>query len=390
MEKRSSRMTWALGTGVLIIVSGVLAMPFLLRTNYDVVSNTEISVSATTSEEVVTHVEAPESVRAIYMTACVLGTPTWRESLKKLIEETELNAVVLDIKDYTGVVSYPNDYPTAGQGKGCVVSDTKEFIKSLHAAEIYVIGRISVFQDPLYTKLFPELAVRSKSTGGTWYDRKGLAFIDVGAKQYWDYIVEMAKDSYALGYDEINFDYIRYPSDGDMKDAHYTYMSASSTKAEMLESFFSYLYNSLKDTGVKTSADLFGLVTVAYDDLGIGQELVRALPYFDYIAPMVYPSHFAPGTAGYQNPAAHPYEIIKYSMSTARTREMNIYGTTTPSRLRPWLQDFDLGHTYDVKEVRAQIDATYDSGAGSWMIWDPANRYSRGAFKPAENLGVEP
>lgn len=371
-------MTWALTMGLFIIVGGVLSMPYVLRTNYDIVSSENINVEATSApiQEVVAHVSTPEKVKAIYMTACVAGTPSWRKSLKELIETTELNSVVIDIKDYTGDVSFK-------QGAKCFVRDLKEFIAELHESDIYVIGRISVFQDPAYTKLHPELAVKSKNTGGVWKDRKGLSFVDVSSKPYWEHIVALSNESYELGFDELNFDYIRYPSDGDMKDAEYANLNASTTKAMMLESFFSYLKNELDGTGVVTSADLFGLTTVAYDDLGIGQELKRALPYFDYVAPMVYPSHFAKGTNGLTNPAANPYEIIKYSMSGGREKEILLYGTSTPSKLRPWIQDFDLGATYGVAEVKAQIRASDELGLPGWMIWDPANRYTTAAFDKA-------
>src|SRR5690606_8153782 len=116
----------------------------------------------------VAHVKTPEPLKAIYMTACVAGTPSWRSSLKALVEETELNAVIIDIKDFTGTLSFPNDFPKADLGKGCVVSDMKDFIAELHEADIYVMGRISVFQDLSYTSLFPELAVKKKSDGGVW------------------------------------------------------------------------------------------------------------------------------------------------------------------------------------------------------------------------------
>jgi hypothetical protein len=170
-----------------------------------------------------------------------------------------------------------------------------------------------------------------------------------------------------------------------MKDANYTWTVGTSTKAEMLEGFFSYLHNQMLGVGAKTSADLFGLVTLAYGDLGIGQELERTLPYFDYIYPMVYPSHFAHNTGGFGDPSTHPYEIIKYSMGTGYAREqawnaLHGLGSSTPSKLRPWIQDFDLGAQYNAPEVRAQMQATYDIGLTSWLSWDASNRYTSDAY----------
>jgi hypothetical protein len=310
-----------------------------------------------------------------------------------MIETTELNAVVIDIKDSTGTVSFPVDASIESGGKGCVVADMENFIAALHESGIYVIGRISVFQDPAYTALHPELAVKSKSTGGVWKDRKGLSFVDVGAKPYWDRIVALAKASYDVGFDEVNFDYVRYPSDGNMDDANYTWTVGTSTKAAMLQSFFSYLSDSLRDPesapGLErpvTSADLFGMTTTVKDDMGIGQVLENALPYFDYVAPMVYPSHYPATWSGFANPAAHPYDVIKIAMSRGVEREAALrlssgQATSTPSKLRPWLQDFDLGADYGAPEVDAQIKATYDTGLASWMIWNAGNTYTVAALQ---------
>jgi hypothetical protein len=362
------------------LISLIFILPYLFDVTYSapLVSEELLSNNNELSAFVVTHLETPEPLKALYMTSCVAGTPSWRESLKTLIETTELNAVVIDIKDYTGDVSFK-------ETSGCFVKDLKEFIGELHDAGIYVIGRISVFQDPSYTKLFPELAVKKKSDGAVWKDYKGLSFIDVGARPYWDYIVGISEEAYALGFDELNYDYVRYPSDGNMQDVSYTWTIGTTTKSEMLKSFFEYLHNGMKDTGAKLSVDLFGMTTTVSVDMNIGQVLENALPYFDYISPMVYPSHYPPNWNGFANPAEYPYEIVKISMTSAVRREKawnNLQGlaSTTPSKLRPWLQDFHLGATYGPDKVRAQIQATYDSGLGSWMLWSAGNKYTKEAL----------
>jgi len=372
------------GVTILLIISlAVLFFPSVFQTKYTAASLPQ-GISSNTEQNTempVTHLPTPEPLKAIYMTACVASTPSWRESLKSLIDTTELNAIVIDIKDYTGSVTFE-------AGANCYVSSLKEFITALHQSGIYVIGRISVFQDPSYTSLFPELAVKSISTGGVWKDHKGLSFIDVGAKPYWGYIVEISEKSYALGFDELNYDYVRYPSDGNMQDVHYSWTPATTTKPEMLESFFAYLYDNLqtyKLQDLKTSVDLFGMTTTVTSDMGIGQVLELALPYFDYVSPMVYPSHYPPSWNGFANPAEYPYDVIKLAMSEGKRREevLNIslgIATSTPSKLRPWLQDFNLGATYTPEMVRAQIQATYDSGLTSWMLWSAANKYTQEAL----------
>jgi hypothetical protein len=393
-KQKGKRILRHVGLCVFVICIVLFILPFALRSSYNTPPAPGVPDN-TPPKEVVKHLDTPEPMKAIYMTACVAGTPSWRASLKKLVEETELNSIIIDIKDYSGTISFIDpDFPQEGV-PGCRVSDMKEFLKELHESDIYTIGRITVFQDPYYTKLHPEYAVKKKSDGGIWKDHKGLAFIDVGAKPYWDHVIALSKKSYELGFDELNFDYIRYPSDGNMKDALYTWTLdttvGSSTsplsKPEMLKTFFKYLDEGLNSIDVVTSADLFGMTTTNNDDLGIGQILENALLYFDYVYPMVYPSHYPATWNGLKNPAANPYEVIKLAMQGGLDKERALrtslgMSTTTPSKLRPWIQDFDLGATYGVAEVQAQMKATYDVGITSWLSWDASNKYTTGAYLP--------
>ncbi len=330
-----------------------------------------------------TFVETPAAVKGIYMTSWVAGTPSLRQNLVKLIDDTELNSIVIDIKDYSGKVVFTVNEPTlkAFGSEEVRVRDMQEFIETLHKKGIYVIGRIAVFQDAYFVKLRPDLAVKNKAGTAAWKDRKGISWIDAGSKEYWDYIILLTKESRKIGFDEINFDYIRFPSDGDMKDISFP-QSSTTPKATVLKNFFAYLEKGLTGTGIKTSADLFGMTTTAIDDMGIGQLLENALPYFDYISPMVYPSHYPTSFMGYKNPEQYPYEVIKYTMQSAVTRAKALASTTGEkvADLRPWLQDFGLTQTYTSTEVLAQIKATYDVGLTSWMLWSASNKYTRGAL----------
>ncbi len=351
-------------------------------------------------EIVVTHLPPPEPVKAAYMTSCIASGKNLRAPLTKLVETSELNALVIDIKDYTGMVSIDTGDPRfVLNTKGCHIPDIKEFIAELHQKNIYVIGRVTVMQDSVYPKSHPDAGVKRKSDGALWKDKKGLMFIDPGATEYWQYMVDLGKASYALGFDEINYDYIRYPSDGDMANALFA-RTGSSTKAAVMNKFYAYLGKGMREAHIPTSADLFGMTTTNTDDLGIGQILEHALMHFDYVAPMVYPSHYPPGFNGWKNPNLVPYEIIHFAMTRAVERANALeekesgyvrVGTSTPpfiptgiyaKKLRSWIQDFDYGKDYTEADVRAQKKATYDSGLTSWMSWDPKNVYTKSAYNP--------
>lgn len=388
--------------GGLAVIFFVSSFVFSSEVSYNKDSNKIITKPEVVKPKEVKHLKTPEPLKGVYMTQCVASTPSFRNKVVKLIDETEINSVVIDIKDYSGTVSFETGNPEIDKlmvppaGGGCKVKDMQDFVQSLHNKNIYVIGRVTVFQDPLYVKVHPELAVKKKSDGGIWKDRKGISFIDVGSKPFWDYIVSIATSSYALGFDEINFDYIRFPSDGNMQDISFTHTGAV-PKKEMLRQFFAYLDSKLAGVGVVTSADIFGMTTTNTDDLGIGQVLEYALLNFDYVSPMVYPSHYPPKFNGWPDPNKVPYEIVKFSMGEAVARANFLYkeiSTTTasstpnkrlmkrisPLQLRPWLQDNDYPVHYTADMVRKQIQATYDVGLTSWMLWDPANTYTREAL----------
>ncbi|MFN3188095.1 MAG: putative glycoside hydrolase [Candidatus Paceibacteria bacterium] len=382
-------------------------------------------VATKDEREVVTHVPLPEQVKAIYMTSCVAGTPSFRDDLVELMKETEINSVMIDVKDYSGTISFrPQSlaWLPAWENSRCGARDMREFIAQLHELGIFTIARITVFQDPFHAERFPNLAVKRADGVTVWKDHKGLSFIDVAAQEYWDHIIELSVESYNFGFDELNFDYVRYPSDGNMRDISYPHSAASKygeDKPANLEAFFVYLSEAMNDesrfatvrhegTGREvavpwTSADLFGMTTTNYDDLSIGQVQERAVPYFDFIAPMVYPSHYPHNYLGLGDPNKHPYTIVHHAMKSgvnrllATTTSVNAFthqriGTSTPavyqkpvyeaSHLRTWIQDFNYGGTYGPAEVRAQIQASYDAGVMDFMIWAPSNRYTKAALEP--------
>jgi len=325
-------------------------------------------------KKIITHIKTPDAVKGVYMTSWVASTRNFRKELVELIKNTELNSVIIDVKDYTGKIAFEVSDPelkNIGSAENRV-NDIGDFLESLHKENIYVIGRIAVFQDPYLVGKRPDLAVKKADGKTVWKDYKGAVWLSPCSREVWDYAINIAKESQAIGFDEINFDYIRFPSDGNMKDISYPFCEKEKTKADSLEKFFAYLKDGLSGLKAPLSADLFGMTTVNTDDLNIGQVLEKAEPYFDFIMPMVYPGHYPKGYNGYVNPAARPYEIIKLGMDTASKRLLA--ASSTPSKLRPWLQDFDLGAVYDADMIRKQKQAVYDAGLSSWFLWSPSNK----------------
>ncbi|MEK9186133.1 MAG: putative glycoside hydrolase [Patescibacteria group bacterium] len=370
----------------------------------------------------------PETIKAIYLTNWSANNEDRLSKTIQLIKDTELNALIIDIKDFSGYLGYNTELelPKKYNAIELRIPQLNRLIKRLHDEGIYLIGRISVFQDQRLALAKPELAVHSKQAleknygvkpvsensilgenqswdfskvSTTWKDYKGLTWMDTASQEVWDYNIAIAKEILDRGFDEVNFDYVRFPSDGNIDDTTHPFWDEKKLKTYVVRDFFKYLRDQLPLA--KLSADLFGLVTVNRDGLGIGQHLEYALPYFDAIAPMTYPSHYFKGFIGYENPSEHPYEVIKYSLDSAAQRmkqyKLSLYnalGTTTPisefnfpiAKLRPFLQDFDLGADYDGLMIRKEIQAVYDVASTApeffdgWMLWNASNNYTREAL----------
>jgi len=350
----------------------------------------------------------------VYFTGWSAGIKRRVDYLVDLRGTTAINAVVIDIKDYSGNVTYAVSAPEARQygAVRLMIRDIDGLVNRLHSAGIYVIARLTVFQDPVLAEARPDLAVHRVSklppvgpkekrgpltAASLWRDRKRLAWIDPASRPAWDYVVSIARDALGHGADEVNFDYVRFPSDGDLNDMYFPNWNGKTPKHEVIRQFFAYLRKQLGDARI--SADLFGLATVNGDDLGIGQVIEDAYGTFDSVCPMVYPSHYARKFLGFPNPAEHPYEVINYSMKEARSRlEDFSHPKPAPAKgdgvaaaatevkaatLRPWIQDFNLGAKYDAAMVKAEIKAVEDALGdrfGGYMVWAPSNVYTRGAL----------
>ena len=327
------------------------------------------------------HILMPESVRAIYISSWVAGTSSLRNNLIKFIEKSDVNAVVIDIKDSTGVISFNIEHPLIDELEtdSNRIRDIESLILDLHKKDIYIIGRLTAFQDPLLSKKKPEWSFKRIDNGQLWEDRKGLSFINPRYEGSWDYLATIAEESYKIGFDEINIDYIRFPSDGQISNINYE-LAEGERRPDVMKKFYTYMDTRIRGKNIPMSADIFGLVTTSEGDIGIGQIFEDIYPHFDAIAPMVYPSHYSTGFFGFTNPNAHPYEVITKSMTSAMERASAI--NEDPDKLRTWIQDFSLGEPqYGTSEVQAQINATFDIGLDSYMSWDPKNKYTQEAYE---------
>ncbi len=318
----------------------------------------------------------PWYIKGVYLTSWTAGDSSRMDYFIDLIKKTELNAVVIDIKEVDGRIAFDTDSQLIDDldAENILIPDIKALIKKLHQENIYVIARIVVFKDAFLSNLKPELALKT-STGKLWHDWRGKTWLDPASKEVWDYHVEIAKQAIEVGFDEINFDYIRFPSDGDISKIVYPVWDNKTPKPEIIRQFSEYLNQELKPLGAFLSIDLFGLTMIREDDMNIGQVLENAIPYFDFICPMVYPSHYPPDFEGYKNPADYPYEIIKMNLSQGKER----IGQGT-AKLRPWLQDFDMGANYDARMINLEKQAVYDTDSYGWLLWNPASRYTEDAL----------
>jgi hypothetical protein len=328
------------------------------------------------------HREQPFYARGIYLSSWTAATPGLLDKVLDLARNNQINSLVIDLKDSSGTVAYDSQTPLVNQlnTKDPRIDNLKDLTDKLHNQGFYLIARLPMFQDTRLAENKPEWALKNVRTGKIWRDHKNLAWVDPASSEVWQYNLDIAKEAYQDGFDEINFDYIRFPSDGDISLIGYPFWDKKITKAEAIKQFFIEQYDELKKYGPR-SVDLFGLTLWHLEDgsdMNIGQLMTNAMPYFDYICPMVYPSHYPSGFENFSNPADHPYDVIFGSLDKARVafETMRADPNVNHPYLRPWLQAFDLGATYNLEMIKEQIRATDDSGGLGWTLWNARNDYS--------------
>ncbi len=324
--------------------------------------------------------------KALYLSGWTVGSEEKVLHYIQLANSTEINSYVIDIKDESGLVAYESSVPLVQETKGWDGKyDPDKVIRAFHDNGIRVIGRIVCFRDPCLSLKKPELAIKT-TKGGLFRDANMKTWLNPRNRDSWTYLVDIAREAAGKGFDEIQFDYVRFPSEGDTKAIDYG--SDSRSKHEVIDEFLAYARRELP--GVVLSADIFGIVCVSPADTeDIGQNLEYIGRSVDYISPMVYPSHYALGQivndVKFIRPDLEPYGVVLNTLLKAKERISKVEGYG--AKIRPYIQDFTaswLGkgnyQNYGAEQVRLQIKAVYDAGYEEWILWNAGNDYSESAF----------
>ena len=322
----------------------------------------------------------PFKPRALYLSYYGIGSQALREPALDLIRKSGglLNALVIDVKGDRGLIAFKTDTSLAheiGSDRVTTIPDLPALIRRLHAEGIYAIARIVVFKDEPLAAARQDFAVKT-TAGSVFRDREMLAWTDPFRHEVWNYNIDIAVEAARAGFDEIQFDYVRFP---DMANIRFSQPSTMHSRVEAITEFLAEARRRLAPYNVYLAADIFGYVLWNTDDTGIGQKLEAIVSLVDYVSPMLYPSGFTFGIPGYRDPVQHPYEIVRLSLDRAKSRT-----GASPLKFRPWLQAFrDYAfdrRLFDSDEMQPQINAAEEFGSGGWMIWNPRNVYSELGF----------
>ncbi len=335
------------------------------------------------------NMRVPVSVKGIYLTGYSAGSTTFYHLLN-MIKTTELNAMVIDVKDDSGNITYETRNQMAravGANQVIKIKDIDNRMSELKKHNVYTIARIVAFKDSKAASRRPDLAIKTE-TGVVWRDYSNTAWLNPYNRDAWEYVLSIAEEAVEKGFDEIQFDYVRFPTDGNRKIIDYGEAGEKESMAEAISAFLKYATQRLSSKGAFVSADIFGQVTTDAGDMGLGQNLEALAVSTDTLSPMVYPSHYYPGVYGVEYPDLEPYKIVYISMSTAYKRIQKLEHNGSKALLRPWLQDFTASYlkenyqVYGPKQVRQQIQAAYDAGLDQWLLWNAGNVYTKGALLP--------
>jgi len=330
-------------------------------------------------------VVTPDTIRGLYVNRwAAIGNRMWE--LIALAKRTEVNTLVIDVKDDRGLVLYRSTVPLAGEiGADTVYpmrgSRMRAVLDSMRAHAIYPVARIVVAKDPLLAQARSSWAVkRADDPRRPWLDKNGTPWLDPHYDGVWRYAAELACEAVALGFSEVQFDYVRFPDEKRLwREATFP-LANGRTRARVIREQLLTTREWLRPLGVPITADVFGLTTSDTTDMGIGQRWEDFVDAVDVVLPMTYPSHYAPGSYGIAVPNAQPYAVIDRALEDAKRRSAGIPGA---ARIIPWYQDFTLGPPrYGAEHIRAQMSAGIDNGIPDWILWNPRSQYTDAALTP--------
>ena len=319
----------------------------------------------------------PFKVMALYLTPYGVATKL-KDAALEAVKLNQMNALVIDVKGDRGFIPFKVDLPLAeevGAQKTILIKDIKGLVQSLKEKNLYLIARIVVFKDDPLAAAKPEWAVKNKG-GGVFRDREKLRWVDPFRREVWDYNIAVAKIVAQLGFDEVQFDYVRFP---DNRGTGFSQLANEDSRTQAITGFLQAAHKALTPYNVMVAADIFGYVCWNTNDTDIGQKITPVAEAVDIISPMLYPSGYHLGIPNYRNPVQHPYEIVLLSLKRAQERT-----GVSPLRFRPWLQAFRdyafRGGDFKEERMRTQIKASDDFGASGWMFWNPRNIYPKGKW----------
>ena len=354
-------------------------------------------------QEPIVDMPPPVKVKGLYVSAWSADMPKSLARYIELCETTEINALVIDIKDDLGNITFLTETEELSAVSIPIIKDMEGLISNLKASGIYTIARLVCFKDPIWSGRNPDMAVQDR-WGGIWFDSKNVSWLDPYKKASWDYIADVCLEAARLGFDEIQLDYVRFPADGRLSDIDYGAAGEEKSKPQIIGEFMAYIRETLAREGVRLSADVFGIIAISDSDAAdIGQDLGVMLTTADAISPMIYPSHFANkkqngvgqriNEALFEAPDLQPYDVV-YNILIATKRHLDSEGENAV--IRPYLQDFTAAYltegyyqVYTNQQVREQIQAVYDAGFDEWILWNHSSVYTYDALPAVEELLLE-
>jgi hypothetical protein len=348
-------------------------------------SSTSRSANSVVPRKIV-RVPTPDTLRGLYVNRwAALGRKL--NDLIGVAKRTEINALVIDVKDDRGFVLYRSSVPLAREigadtadGHWMSSSRLRAMLDTMVAHDIYPIARIVVAKDPLLAQKKLDLAIMRKSDLKPWLDKNGKPWLDPHQRAVWQYAADLAREAYDLGFSEVQFDYVRFPDEKRLISETVYPLANGRSRAQVIRDQLGFVRKALKPNGMRVTADVFGLTATDTTDMGIGQRWEMFIDQVDVVLPMIYPSHFARGTYKIRNPNAHPYETIAHALKDAIARSDSV---PNAARVIPWYQDFTLGPPhYYAQQIRAQKKAGYDNGFQSWILWNPKSNYTLAALEP--------